>query len=188
MGVLDWLRRGSRDGDQLRAWRNAWTDAVGCHDASAPERLRRALEEMPGSSDDREIELEMLEGLEQLMTLRERLATAQLPIVDTGHRVVGLDACHFSEPVSIPDDPAQPSGRLLLTSTRAVFVGGRLIGIPWHAARQVAHADRDVLLVRVSADEAIRFRCNSYGDALRAAELARYLIARARTRKESNPQ
>ena len=172
----------------MRAWRAAWADAIDRHDQAAPERLRRALEEMAGPSEDHEIELEMLEGLEQLTTLREHLGAAQLPILETGHRVVGTDVCHFSEPVSIPDDPAQPSGRLLLTSTRAIFIGGRLIGIPWHAARQVVNTDRDVLLVRVTADEAIRFRCNTYGDALRAAELARYLIAGARKGKESKPQ
>ena len=50
----------------------------------------------------------------------------------------GADRCHFSAPVSMPDDPAQPTGRLLLTSTRAVFAGGaRTPALAWHATREV---------------------------------------------------
>jgi hypothetical protein len=75
----------------------------------------------------------------------------------------------------LPDDPAQPSGRVLFASTRALFVGGAtMTPLAWHAVREVAQMDRDVLLVR-SAEDARRFRFNSYTDALCAAALARHL-------------
>jgi len=92
-------------------------------------------------ADDVEIEEEMLDGLRRLLEVERDLAAAQLPLVETTHRVVGADRCHFSAPVSVPDDPAQPTGRLLLTSTRAVFAGAaRTPALPWHAVRDIRHA------------------------------------------------
>jgi hypothetical protein len=102
-------------------------------------------------------------------------------VVETGHRVVGRDRCHFTAAVSMPDEAAQPSGRLLLTSTRAIFVGGpHAVSAPWHMVVEARHADRDLLLVRTTRDRIYRFRCNSFGDTLRAALIARELIARRR--------
>ena len=75
-------------------------------------------------ADDVEIEEEMLDGLERLVALTGELQASRLPSVETTHRVVGTDVCHYSAPASMPEDPAQPSGRLLLTGTRAVFIGG----------------------------------------------------------------
>src|SRR5919202_1389582 len=88
---------------------------------------------------------EMLDALERLVAVSADLAGGRLPRVDTTHRVVGGDECHFSAPVSLPEDPSQPTGRLLLTSTRAVFAGGvHPITLPWYAAAEIAHVDRDV--------------------------------------------
>jgi hypothetical protein len=185
VSVLNWFKRRSGDGNAVRGWRADWTHAIETMDGAAPERLRRALQEIPGSSDDLDVEHEMLDALEQVLDLHHALVASELPVVETGHRVVGSDQCHFSAPVSLPDDPAQPSGRLLLTSTRAIFVAGRLVTLPWHAARQATRADRDVLLIRVATGDGVRFRCNNYADALRATEIARYLIARLRKGKAS---
>jgi hypothetical protein len=82
----------------------------------------------------------------------------------------------------MPDDPAQPTGRLLLTSTRAVFAGGaRTPAVPWHATREVIQAGRDLLLVFKSGeDEGLRFRCNSFADALCGAAIARHLMRSSR--------
>ena len=110
--------------------------------------LEAALRRTPAFADDLEIEEEMLDALRQLLDLERELAASRLPIVETTHRVVGSDRCHFSAPVSMPDDPAQPTGRLLLTSTRAVFAGGaRTPALPWHAAREVVQSGRDLLFV-----------------------------------------
>jgi hypothetical protein len=149
--------------------------------AAALERLRGALHVLPPLADDIEIEEEMLEGLDRLIKLTADLTDGRLPHLDTTHRIVGTDACHFSAPVSMPEDAAQPTGRLLLTGTRAVFAGGaRPTTLAWHAAREVLQADRDVLLIRSDRETAYRFRCNNYGDALTAAAIARHLAARAR--------
>ena len=178
MGFLAWLKRsGAGAGQGIQKWRREWTQAVAAVDAGAVLRLRAALQAQAPLSDDLEIETEMLDALEQLVALTAELAQSRLPRIDTTHRVVGADACHYSAPVSMPDDPAQPSGRLLLTATRAVFIGGaKLTALPWHAAAQALEADRDVLLVRADGQAAYRFRCNTYADALRAAAIARHLI------------
>jgi hypothetical protein len=83
----------------------------------------------------------------------------------------------------MPDDPAQPTGRLLLTSARAVFAGGaRTPAIAWHATREVIQSGRDLLFVYRNAqgDEGHRFRCNSFTDALCGAAIARHLMRGAR--------
>lgn len=182
MGLFGWLKKRS-DGGEVRAWRDAWSRAVASVDADAIAPLEEALRKQPPIADDVEIEEEMLEGLRQLIALERALGASQLPTVETTHRVVGTDRCHFSAPVSVPDDPAQPTGRLLLTSTRAVFAGGaRTPALPWHAVREIVQTGRDVIFVLRAGDEGgQRFRCNSFAEALSGAAIARHLVRRART-------
>jgi hypothetical protein len=173
--------RTSTNGTSLRAWRESWARAVAALDAAAIADLEAALTRTPPLADDLEIEQEMLEALRQVLELERELAAARLPLVDTSHRVVGSDRCHFSAPVSMPDDVAQPTGRLLLTSSRAVFAGGaRTPAVAWHGTREVLQQDRDLLFIRVGVDEGYRFRCNSFVDALCGAAIARYLVRSAR--------
>jgi hypothetical protein len=182
MGLLGRLfGRTADNGGATRAWRASWARAVASLDASAVGELASALARMPPLADDLEVEDEMLDALRQLLDLERDLAASRLPLVDTTHRVVGADRCHFSAPVSMPDDAAQPTGRLLLTSSRAVFAGGsRTPAVAWHATREVLQQDRDLLFVRVGVDDGYRFRCNSFADALCGAAIARYLMRSAR--------
>jgi hypothetical protein len=183
MGLFSWLKRdtGSRESEK---WRREWRKAVEAPDAEAVRRLRDVLTAGPPFAPDIEVEEEMLDGLDHLVALTAELAAGRLPRIETTHRVIGADACHYSAPVSMPDDPNQPSGRLLLTANRAVFVGGaKVTSAAWHATAQALQANRDLLLVRVDAQTVHRFRCNTYADALCAAALARHLIGRARTRQ-----
>ena len=79
----------------------------------------------------------------------------------------------------MPDEPGQPAGRLLLTSSRAIFVGGPSgLAAAWHSISGATHIERDVVLN--GRDRAYRFRCNAYGDALRAAFIASELLGRRR--------
>ena len=128
-----------------------------------------------------EIEREMLDGLEQVSQLHAALAADGLPVVETGHRVVGTETCHFSAPSSMPDDVAQPTGRLIFTGARAIFAGGaRALTLPWHTVGEVVQKDRDVILVRHDRETFHRFRCNVFADALCAGLLARTLARRTR--------
>jgi len=115
---------------------------------------------------------------EENEALRQQVDGSALPIVETGHRVVGSDRCHFSAPASMPDDPAQPAGRLLLTDRRAVFVGGaRVISLPWHSIGEALRSERDVVLTGRNREQLYRFRCNSFTDATRGVFLAERLAA-----------
>ena len=164
----------------VAAWRDAWARAAAeaVVDARALEQLRSRLPRL-STDDDLEIEQEMLDGLQRAVDLASAIAERGLPTVATGHRVVGADTVHLVAPASMPDDPAQPSGQLSLTNARAIFVGGgRGFTAPWHALTRPAHADRDLLLIRVDGATLYRFRCNSYGDVLSAAIIARHLSKR----------
>src|SRR5688500_18799858 len=175
-----WLRGPARLPPDIGAWRDEWARAVAepTLDPAALDRLRARLPNL-STQDDLEVEREMLDGLEQAIDLSSTIADGGLPAIPTGHRVVGRDACHFISPASMPEDPAQPSGRLILTSGRVIFFGGgRSISAPWHALTRLTQSDRDLVLVRADGSALYRFRCNSYGDALCAAVVARRLLRR----------
>lgn len=170
-----WFGRDSAAERARKTWRSAWADAVRSPDALSIERLRAALDALAPPPEETELEEEMLQGLAGLAGL----APGPMPLVETGHRAIGAEACHFSAPVFMPDEPSRPGGRLLFTPTRAVFVGGgRATTIPWHAVGDVQQSARDVVLVRVDRGHLYRFRANSFADALCAAHLARRLMPR----------
>lgn len=180
MGLLDWLKGRSTGGDPgLSEWRRAWAEAAIRIDEHTVSSLESRLKALALPEEDIEIEQEMLEGARDLVRLRAEVDGSGLPVVDTGHRVIGGDTCHYSAPVSMPDDPAQPSGRLLLTGARAVFAGaGRTTAVPWHMVAEVVRAERDIVLIRKGREDLHRFRCNTFADALCGAFLAQRLIER----------
>lgn len=180
VGLREWFgRRAPREDPRLREWKREWTAAVLTLHSSSVQLLKGRLDALGLPEDDVEIEREMLEALEDAAALSSEIARSGLPSVETGHRVVGPERCHFTAPAAMPDEPAQPTGRLLLTSGRAIFLGGAsAVSSAWHMIGDIRHADRDLLLVRTARDRVYRFQCNSFSDALRAA-----LIARELTRK-----
>jgi hypothetical protein len=174
---LKWFDRGG--GRAITAWHERWRKALDAPDIADLDALDAALRSPAPLADDLELEEEMLDALRQLIALTRELNAARVPSVHTSHRIVGNDTCHFSAAVSMPDDPAQPTGRLLLTSTRAAFAGGaRLPPLPWHAVRAVVQDGRDVVFVLAIGDRIVRFRCNSFADAVCGAAIARHLSKR----------
>jgi hypothetical protein len=182
MGLLDWFRRnGAAPSRAARDWHAAWETALEALDGEAPARLDAWLRRDPAFAADAEVEEEMLDALREALALDRDLAAARLPVIETSHRAAAGETCHYSAPVSMPDDPAQPTGRLLLTAGRAAFAGGnRTPSVPWHAARGVLRAGRDLVIVRAGAADGVRFRCNTYVDAVRGAAIARHLARAAR--------
>ncbi len=177
MGIISWLT--GKNGGAAAAWRDEWRQALASPDAAAVASLEAALQRQPPISDDLELEEEMLDALRQLVDLSRELDAARLPVVETSHRLVGLDVCHFSAAVSVPDDPAQPTGRLLMTSRRAAFAGGgRVPALAWHGVRQVVQDGRDILFIHIGREDGVRFRCNSFSDAVCGAAIARFLAGR----------
>jgi hypothetical protein len=178
MKLFGWIKgKPSEHEKERRQWHDAWTAALAAEDASRGDELRHQLEALkPDQGEDFEVELEMLDALERLRELQTETAAGTLPVVETHHRVVAAEACHFTTPATLADDPAQPSGRLLFTPTKTVLVGaGKPQSVPWHAVREVIHSERDVLLVRADGAAAAHFRFNTFGDAVAAAFLARRL-------------
>jgi hypothetical protein len=57
------------------------------------------------------------------------------------------------------------------------------VSAAWHAVGEAHHLDRDVVLVRAGHDRIYRFRCNTFGDAMRGAFIARELVAARRARR-----
>jgi len=189
MGLRQWFtRRGAAHVDsRLRQWRQHWTNAAASSDPVEITRLARDLDGFGFSEDEIEIEREMLQALIDRDQLAVAIGETGLPNVETGHRVVRGELCHYSEPASMPDDAGQPSGRLLLTANRALFVGsGKTVAAAWHTISLAAHADRDVVLVKNGREQTYRFRCNSYGDALRAAFIAQLLLAKRQPQRNTD--
>jgi hypothetical protein len=150
-----------------------WQAAEAIADSPRTEALEvlRARAGAPSSDlDEDERREEMLDGLTQLVELA---AAASLPVLETQHRVIGADRCHFTAPATLLLDVSVP-GKLFLTSHRAIFAGGRVQTWPWHRLRDVVRQGRDVSLVITGADALVRLQCNSFGDAL----IARYIALR----------
>ena len=180
MKWLEWLRgaKPAPEDPRLAPWRQDWRTACARPTLAGARALRQRLGEL-GLDDERyEIELEMLEGLEAVAELSSVVTSSGLTPIVTGHRAVGQDRCYFSAPATLPDDPAQPSGTLLLTDARAIFVGGSCsVNVPWHSVSRCVQEDRDLVLVRGEQD-LHRLRCNSFAHALCAAFLARTVAGR----------
>jgi hypothetical protein len=181
MGLLGWLKGRGTSGGALTEWRTTWHSAAAAGDTAQAAVLRARLDALNLPAEEIEIEHEMLEALCDLGDLTAAVRDSGLPAIETGHRIVGSERCHFTAPASMPDVAAQPSGRLLLTSGRAIFAGGgSATAVPWHSVADVRPLDRDVVVIRKDRDELYRFRCNTFSDALRGAFLGRELMAASR--------
>lgn len=183
MRIREWFKRGAaREDPRLQRWRESWANSEPTAERAVIARLATELEQIGLPEEEIEIEREMLQALADRHELSCATRAAGLPRVETGHRIVRGEPCHFSAPATLVDETAQPTGRLLLTSGRVIFVGGgAAIAIPWHALSAAAHADRHLVLVKSAGEVGYRFRCNSYTDALCAAFIGREILAARRT-------
>jgi hypothetical protein len=142
----------------------------------ALQRLRTRPAELGISDDEADLELELLAGLLEVATLEEQSAGGgALPTVETNHRALGGEACHFAAPASRPDVPTDAGGKLFLTPRRLVYIGSAPVALSWAHVSGVDAAGRD-LIVRARPERHLSFRCNSYVDVLRSAWIASRLI------------
>jgi hypothetical protein len=179
MGLFRWFQGKSPAERRLDEWRAAWQRVSDAPNNSDIETLAADLTALGLPEEEIEIEREMIDGLAVLLQLRSDVETSGLPVIPSGHRVLGTESCHFSAPCSMPDEPSEPSGRLMFTGVRAIFVGGSAaLTIPWHGVANVLQQHRDVILVRRDREALHRFRCNVFTDAMSAAFLARTLSSK----------
>ena len=138
------------------------------------------------TEDEAAIEIEMLEGLRDFLAFRAEVERDGLPVLDTQHRVLGADRCHFWTPAFLPDQ-VEAGGKLFLTGTRLVFLGGGVQAAPWHAVSTITRDGRDLVAAVPSRGAVLRFRCNAYGEAMRALYVAERLLAESRARRAAPP-
>ncbi len=162
-----------------RAW---WSEAAAAADAPSHAAIAGLRERIPPDEagadgiDERERREEMIEGLDALLTLVE---AGPMPVIETQHRVIGADACHFFAPVSCADQADAP-GKIFVTARRLVFAGGSVRAWSWHTVRALVRSERDLLVEANSGARPAAFRCNTYGDALVAQYLGTRLMAASR--------
>ena len=153
-----------------------WQDAnrvAASPSTEAVERLQQALDDAP-PDDDLEQQEEMLDGLR---TLIELSSGEVLPVLESQHRVVGSDVCHFIAPVMLAGPDLAP-GKLFLTSHRVVLVAGGVRSRAWPTVGRLSRSGRRLVLG--SGEGAIEVQCNSFGDALAAQYVASRLSAGGR--------
>ena len=90
----------------IAEWRQKWMEAL--ESDGSPSPLREQLDALTTPDLDVEVEIEMLDGLEQLREAQRTVAAGTLPVVETHHRVIGADRCHFTAPASLPSDQHRP--------------------------------------------------------------------------------
>lgn len=174
MKLFGWFSNRKQDG-ALQQWREAWAAAID-GPADSDGELRRRLDTLASTEPDIELEREMVDALGALRAIQGAIANGGPPVIETHHRVIGTETCHFTAPASIPNDQGQAAGRVLLTRTRAVFVGGgRTAATAWHQVHDVARLQRDVLFARPDRTPVAHFQFNTYADAVVCAFLANHL-------------
>ncbi len=170
-------RAAARDLDRrVRAFRAEVAAARATADEAGLAALRGRYVALGLSEDDVALELEMVDGLLDVLALKKAAAEgAALPDVPSSHRALAGERCRFMAPACRPDSPADPGGKLFFTDRRLVYLGTPSLTIAWPHVIDVRDADRD-LLVRLRDGRVCTLRCNSYVDTLRGA----YIAARLR--------
>ena len=164
--IWRWFSKTRAADAQASAWwaaADAMAERPDAHALAALEAQATA-----DSVDETEQREEMLDGLRQLLELA---AAGQTPVLETQHRVIGADVCHFVAPVTLVQDIGMP-GKLFLTSNRLVFAGGRVQAWPWHRLRDMTRRGRDLFITLTGGPIVVRLQCNTYGDAMTARHIA----------------
>jgi len=172
---------------RLDAFHREVAAACDAADGAAVDHLLARREEVGLSEDEAAIEIEMLEGLREFLEFRAEAERDGLPVLDTQHRVLGADRCHFWTP-AFPPDRVEAGGKLFFTGTRLVFLGGGVQATPWNAVSKISREGCDLVVVVPSRDQVLRFRCNAFGEAMRGQYVAEQLLAANRARRAAPPK
>ncbi len=154
-----------------RWWERANTLAQ-VPEAGGIAELRGAVLPMADFPDVAEAQTEMLDALDAALALSTR---ATLPMVETQHRVIGPDRCHYIAPASLADQ-LDGGGRLFVTSDRLILVAGGVKTWGWHQIARLDRRDRDVLITLKGRDP-LHLRLNAYEHAILVTAMAGRLLA-----------
>jgi hypothetical protein len=163
----------ARDLDRrVNAFRAEVLAARASGDAARLTALRKRPAVLGLTEDDVALELEMVDGLLEVIALQAAAAQgAPLDIVETSHRALAGEVCRFMAPAGRPDAPNDSGGKLFFTDRRLLYLGTPTVTLSWAHVADVRDAERD-LVVCVRPDARRTFRCNSYADTLRGAWIA----------------
>lgn len=129
------------------------------------EFLRRLGKQGSSPEDDAELQREMQEEMEAGAEMVRALeAAGDVPVLETQHRAIGPDTCHAAVPASMPDQ-ADAYGKLFLTNRRVIFSGSAPAVVGLGRIIKAERQQRDVVIVS-GGEGVLRFRCNSFGDAM----------------------
>lgn len=128
--------------------------------------LKAAVVSADEAPDVAEAQTEMIEGLETLV----QLTRSPLPVLETQHRVIGSDVCHYMAPASLIAQ-VDAGGKVFVTSARIIFAAGTVTSWPWHQVASLTRDERD-LLIDLKGRPGVRLRLNTYEGALVIAALA----------------
>jgi hypothetical protein len=170
--LIGFFKRSSRRAADVAWWRDAEAAAISPA-AEAIDRLQREMRDA-ASPDERERREEFVEGLTRLL---EVSSNGGLPRVETQHRVIGTDTCHFVAPAGVAG-LSDAAGKLFLTSQRIVFASHGVRAWPWHRVRAITRVGRALIIEVAGVEDPIQIQCNSYGEAMVAAHMGRGLAAR----------
>ncbi len=166
----------------LKTFRAEIQAAAASGDRSRIETLLDRPKQLGLDAEDVALECEHLAGLLAAADLRERLARGEpLEVIPTRHPAITGERCHFLAPASSPDGLMDQGGKLFLTDRRILYLGASKLEAEWRQVTEVRDQERDIFLT-VQPLDLLRVRFNSYVDALRAAEIARYLSRSPRNR------
>ncbi len=166
MGLFDLFRRRESAQPDTTAW---WRSANAL--ATEPTidgiaALRASIVSDEDAPDVADAQREMVEGLDALLAA----SASPVPVVNTQHRVIGADTCHYLTPASLADQ-VDGGGKLFVTSARMVYASGGVQAWPWHLIARVHRLERD-LVVELKGRPPVRLRLNTYEDALVVCALA----------------
>lgn len=164
---------------QVRAFRAAVTrdlrDDPSPEDRAALEALLRMPDEQGLPGDEVELETEALQGALDVITLKETVAKAGLPVIEHQHRALGADRVHFLASAFLASDGSDRTGRLFLTNRRLVFVTTPMVTVSWSGILSIEQQSRDLVITTTGRDTLYQFRCNSFSDARCGAFIAKQL-------------
>lgn len=171
MGLFDLFRRRVSSQPDVTTWWQAANALTSAPTIDAVAALKATTVSAAEAPDLAEAQDEMLEGLEALL----HLSQSPLPVLDTQHRVIGADTCHYLAPASLIDQ-VDSGGKLFVTSARLIFAAGTVVSWPWHQIARVQRDERD-LVVDLKGRPGVRLRLNTYEGALVIVALAVRLSA-----------
>jgi len=164
------FRKSAPPASSHAAWWQAALAAEASPTPDAIEKLGAAMASPAAAPDEAERQVEMVDGLGALAALWDQA----LPVITTQHRVIGADVCHMVAPACLVGLTDQP-GKVLLTSQRLIHVGTGVRTWPWHRIGGVERTERALDVTIIGSTDTVNLICNTYGDAMAAAYLARRL-------------